>query len=193
MLYKLSRTWAERLAVHSGRDAEIMAYGLEVFLSTVINIVLLCAISLSLGVFGKMLMYIVAFAVMRSMAAGGYHAKNHILCFAQYTVASLAAIYLSMLCASDLYLPIILAAILNALSIFWVFKYAPVETENRPISETENIAFKKKSRIVVVILVLTSAAFLAVRQNTYSLICSFAVFAESVSLLPILNKGDTEK
>jgi accessory gene regulator B len=188
VLANLSKKWALRLVSFSGHDEEIVAYGMEIVVSAAINLTALMVVSFMLGKSSEMLMYIVAFALLRMGGAGGYHAKNHIICLVQYAAASLGAIYTTkcLTCAP------IFALIIIAISFTLVFKYAPVETPNRPISSNERSIFKKRSRAMVSALGAAAAILWITGQREYAFICSLAIFIESCSLLPVFNKRGGE-
>ena len=66
-------------AVINNEDKEIYQYGIEVFVSNVIGIVLIFLVSLFTGCLWQGVIYVTAFATLR-VYTGGYHADTYMKC-----------------------------------------------------------------------------------------------------------------
>lgn len=167
---------------------DMYRYGLELLISSFVNILAIIGLSCILGCIMEMLLYILFFAVLR-ISAGGYHAPTHFKCLFIYSIISFTFVQLLRIVdQSGFSMPVILSACVIAFML--VYKYAPVDSENKPLSPDENRLYKKRSRqavIVQVLVILVLAAF-GRDQYIYILSCAGGMFAESITLLPILNE-----
>lgn len=148
-------------------DKEIIVYGLDALLSTLINLVIILGLGLILGQFRQTVVFLLSFASLR-VFAGGYHARTRIGCTATFII-----IYL-MGMALQYYTPVMLmkpAAIsLAVISLVSVFIMAPIEHKNRPFQGNEYKNFKKISRAVAglqTLLVITGIIFTGYEKLAY--------------------------
>lgn len=180
-------TICTRLANYTDADPEtkeIISYGLETLLSTLNNIILLTILSALLHCLPQMAVYVLSFAGLRS-SAGGYHAKNHILCLLEYAVTSVLGIFVSSLLIdyAAIYIPV--AYLVTAALIFL---FAPKTHVNRPICKAEYQIFRKRSRITVLayLPVLAALYFLNVELATVAVT---AILTLAITIIK-LNKGE---
>ena len=184
MISKLSVFFSEGIGLRlnsSDNEKMVYAYSIEVLLSLLINLLILSTFSYIFDKKLQLLIFIIFFSSLR-MYAGGYHAKTHIGCFA----ASLSAFVMTIMSGTYLtrYGEIIL--ILGGMfSILMVFRFAPVDTENKPLSKNERKKYRTISRAIVLILSLAAALLYLTRAKTGYLYINaiLAMVIESVSLL----------
>lgn len=162
-------------------DKEIIVYGLDALLSTLINLVIILALGLALGLLGQTAVFLLSFAILR-VFAGGYHAKTRIGCTASFLVIYLTAMALQQYTPETFIKP---AAIgLAVISLAAVFILAPVEHKNRPYQGNEYQSFKKISRIVAslqALLVIAGTLFTAYADLAYCI--SLAMLGVTVILI----------
>ena len=126
-------------------DKEIYVYGLDALISTFINLIVIAALGIILGVFAETVVFVLAFAVLR-VYAGGYHAKTHIGCIAAFISIYLVSMALQYFTPDYLIkIPTVILALLSTAAIFIM---APIEHKNRPFEGDEYQRFKRISRIV---------------------------------------------
>ena len=128
----------------AAEDSEVYAYGIELLLSTIFNLVVAIIIALISNEFIPCVINLTAFVTIR-MYAGGYHADTHWGCM------------LTLVCVLSAFILIIktfstatirfLSPILWVLSVLILYKFAPVEHPNKPISEKKKMKLRKKSLI----------------------------------------------
>lgn len=151
------RLWAKTDVILEA-DAEAYQYGLELLLSTILNIAVMLGLSIAFGHVWLFIPYIVAFIPLR-IFAGGYHAKHHLSC-----IFLNAIVYLGCLIAINmLSTPVmILACIIEScFSFAMIFQFAPVPAKNKPLSVKEY----KRNRYVSLTL---SSLFLVLCMLFYS-------------------------
>lgn len=129
----LAKQWARNGIIHA-EDTEAYQYGLELMLSTLLNIAVMFGLSLAIGHAWLLVPYLAAFIPLR-LSAGGYHAKHHVSC-----ILFNAGIYFAGLSAVIM-LPAQTAAILcimeSSLSLVMIVLFAPVPAKNKPLSARE--------------------------------------------------------
>lgn len=136
---------------------EVCAYGLDVLLSTAVNIACVLGVGLLLGLCAEAALYTLLFAVMRGVA-GGYHANSHLACTLVMLAAFCAAAALLMLLPAPALTWLSITACVLSLSA--VAALAPAPHENRPVSGRELSKFRKLS-ICVSLTGAGAVAFMA--------------------------------
>ena len=122
---------------------EVYAYGLEIFFSTMLNIIFVIIAAFFLGRFIETVAFLIAFIIMRK-TAGGYHASTHFSCilvfFATYMLNMKV---LGGILANNIGDYAIAISLIATLLLYIV---GPVDHENKRFSVNEFYIFKKKSR-----------------------------------------------
>ena len=155
-IHELSVRFAAYLAqeLNSDQRQELrMAYGLEILLGEIIKLIVIISLSWMLNILPEVLTITVTAGILR-LASGGEHCSEYYRCliggtawflFLGWGVHSLN----NLLNQSTI---IISAGLLFFLSIILILKYAPGETENKPISsEAERKKFKNWSVAIMII------------------------------------------
>lgn len=129
----LAKQWAKNGVIHQA-DIEAYQYGMELMLSTLINIVVMIGLSIAFGHIWLFIPYLAAFIPLR-LSAGGYHAKHHLNCI----LLNAIAYFTSLVAVSVLKEPVaILACIIESgVSLILIFLFSPVPARNKPLSTEE--------------------------------------------------------
>lgn len=172
------------------KDVEIYRYGLDLLSATIIKIVGLGIIALLLGVVKETFLFIICFSSLR-IQAGGIHANTLLKCFIMTVVLTFGSIYLVGLLTKDQYIYFQVLSIL--LSIILVFRYAPIESSNKPLTNEEGVLYKSRSMATVVIwgIIILMINILYGSKTHFGNIASIGLLTESLTLLPLrlkLNK-----
>lgn len=130
-------------------QAEIVRYGLELFFLKVSFFAATMVIGFLMGSFWECLIFNVLLSGIRTMA-GGFHANTRIQCFVMSMLTFIIVLIILKIVAihSMLLLPLMLLAMLSAI-VIW--KFAPIDTENKPIEDDEYVVFRKKARAMLLI------------------------------------------
>lgn len=167
-------------------DSEVYAYGIELLLSTIFNLIIAIIIALISNEFIPCFINLTAFVTIR-MYAGGYHADTHWGCM--LTLVCVLSVFILIIKTFSIAMIRILSPILWALSVLILYKFAPVEHPNKPISEKKKMKLRKKSLIsffiwtifcITFYFVKTEVCFYAV-TGIFTLTC--AMVAEKIKLL----------
>lgn len=154
-IHELSVRFAAYLAqeLETDRRQELrMAYGLEILLGEIVKWIVIVSLSWILGILPEVLTITISAGILR-LASGGEHCSEYYRCllggtawflFLGWAVHSLNAL---------LNQPIVnmSSGILFLISMILILKYAPGETENKPInSEAERRKFKSWSMSIMI-------------------------------------------
>lgn len=124
-------------------QVDVMRYGFEVIIGTFIKITILLSVAYMLELFSYILVILVTSGIYR-LLSGGVHCTsyNRCLIFGIILYFSLAMVAKTLPVLPRPYMLLLLLG-LTVFSILISLKYAPAETENKPISQSENNKLKK--------------------------------------------------
>lgn len=123
---------------------DVYEYALREALILAINWAVSLCIGYFLGGFWYCILFLCAIMPLRS-DAGGYHAPGWISCFLMSQAVVAAGVMWIMVDVS--HKNEIMAA-LALVSFFCIFRYAPLEAENKPLDEIEKRAVGRRARIL---------------------------------------------
>jgi len=129
------------------KDREVCSYGMEIFLSSMIGILLAIGIGFVFHELFRVCLFLVSFIMIRSFA-GGYHAESHWKCISLFGVVSFLSIYVNKLLEGRL----LLLGTLIILTAAVLLRFAPLENENRSLNAEEKRSFREKTRHIVLAL-----------------------------------------
>ncbi|MCL2222977.1 MAG: accessory gene regulator B family protein [Oscillospiraceae bacterium] len=165
----------------SNEDSEVYEYGLELLLSTLINLLFIIIASIISGTTVLSALFLVGFIPLRTLA-GGYHAKNHMRCFAILAVVYFAFLAILVYLPLVYRLPVIIVGTL--ISALLVFLLSPSEDKNKPLSDERVIILRRKSRVAVTVYaVLIGTLTASVYDTRFAFALSFGVIVVGASLL----------
>lgn len=126
-------------------DSDICSYGLEVLISSLINL------GIILNKFIQTVVFVACYCSIRQFS-GGYHANSHCKCIFTFLCMYLITIIIvGNIDSIHLKSSIIFIGILNWMSIYLL---VPVEHVNNPLNNCERIKYKRSARIIVTIALL---------------------------------------
>lgn len=142
-------------------EQELYAYGFWQGMFILLNLVTIVIIGLLARMLWQSMLFTITYVILRSMA-GGYHARTQQGCYL-FSVLLILAV-LSMLkwfpwCT-------IWSVIISLTPTLAIFLLAPVEDENKPLDETEQIVYRKRSRYISLTLAIATLILLAVGLAT---------------------------
>jgi len=181
---KLSRALGHKLNA-TIEEKEVYAYSIEVILSLILNLIILYEVAYMIGKIPELIIFIIFFSGLRTYA-GGYHAKTHIECmtlsFIIFIISSMSSTWFIA------YGEIIMLVGLIASNIL-VFKYAPSESENKPLSNSQKKLHMLISRGIVVAysVIILILYFNKVQTDYIYLTAVVAMLIESLSLTHLIN------
>lgn len=191
MIYEFSGMISNKLVdkqIINEDDTDVYTYGFEIVISSLLILLGIISLGTIFHCLLKVIVFMVFFCSLR-IQAGGYHAKTHLKCFSYFTLSCFLAILVTqiLLDYDKNYIVIILILIESCII---VVTYAPVDTINKPLSNSEKVNYKRNSVITVIIqsIIILTLSTLVSSLQSYCMVAAIAIFIESVTLLPLINK-----
>ncbi len=130
-------------------QAEIVRYGLELFFLKVSFFLATMVIGILMGSFWESLIFTALLSGIRTMA-GGFHANTRMQCFVMSMLTFTCVLMILKLAAvyNVILIPLTVLAVISSI-IIW--KFAPIDTENKPLEDDETVVFRKKARVMLLI------------------------------------------
>ena len=183
MIARLSKRMASffvRNEVIKSEDEEVYEYGLQLLLSTVFNGILALVLAIISGTLWQCICYLAVFILIRK-SAGGFHAKTHLgCCCILAVVLSLFIVFIKFV-PTYTYAAITVFAVVFSVSVILLF--APLEHENKPISDKDKKRLKKIS-IIYAILISFIIFLLFIANMLEIMVClALGMFTASSSML----------
>ncbi|MEA4849124.1 MAG: accessory gene regulator AgrB [Clostridiaceae bacterium] len=168
---------AELKDLSEERLAEI-DYGIAVFITNSYKILFTFALAILLGIFKYFLIAFISFGALRTFASG-VHAKREWTCLPVSTLIFFGITYLGMTLSLNAYI----ISLVFVLCFGAMLRYAPADTEERPIASSK---LRRKLKIMSCVTVLALYAIALFKLGTAaSSIITFAALVESVLILPV--------
>lgn len=142
-------------------------YGLVSIYLTLYKLIIILIISLLLGVFKEVLIFMLLFNIIRTTAFG-LHATKSWICLVSSTIMFIGIPILCKYLNINIYLKVIICI----LNIILIFKNAPADTYKRPIvNKKRRLIYKTISTLTVIIF-----SFFAILINN-NFICNCLIFS----------------
>ena len=132
-------------------DSEICSYGLEVLISSLINLVIILLIGVILGKLMQTVVFIVCYCSIRQFS-GGYHASSHGKCIFTFLCMYIVTVLIVGNIYSTYLKPVVL--LIGILSWISIFILVPVEHINNPLSDLEKIKNRKNARVIATLVLV---------------------------------------
>lgn len=183
MITRLSKKMASFFArnkVIKSEDEEVYEYGLQLLLSTVFNGIIALVLAIISGTVLQCVCYLAVFVLLRK-SAGGFHAKTHFGC------CCILAVVLSLFIMFIKFVPneaySIVSAIAVVFSVVIILIFAPLEHENKPISDRDKIRLRKISVIYAVLFTFLILVLFIVKLKMIMVCVVLGMFTASGSML----------
>lgn len=134
IIKKTVRYWMEKNII-SDADRNIYEYGLELILSSIINIFVI----IITGIFTSRLfesIALLAIVIPLQSCGGGYHAKTHMRCFLIMYIGWWWVMWIIP------YINLLATILIICLSLVTIFTFAPITNENVPMSNQQYYKMK---------------------------------------------------
>ena len=182
MIKCISVALTNYLLKHNTIDEEhksFYQYGLEITLSTALNIILILVISAMLGTIIEGAVFLCIFISLRHLT-GGYHANTYFAC--NFWLSVCYIILESLFHYIDNPIKVYHSALLIALSLFIIVLWCPIENPNKRIP-TENRTKLKILAIILATVYETIALLLQVFNNRYGVFILYTVLLVAILVI----------
>ncbi|SHH82368.1 accessory gene regulator B [Sporobacter termitidis DSM 10068] len=153
-------------------------YGIEL----VLNNVLICLGIIALAIITKTILisiiFSLSFCILRAYV-GGYHSNTYLKCFCISVINYIIMLILNQTAEYKL----ILSCVLIGISVPIIIKFAPVEHENKPLSNEQKKKYKKVSILIISIITASFVISCVFSRLDISFAISWAVFGVFFLLL----------
>lgn len=178
-------SWTRRIArglvshgIIPDEDLEIYEFGAGQLLFQAINVITTVGIALLCDMLPQCLLFLASYIPLRSFA-GGFHAKTQIRCYILSNVMIVAALCAIRMVPAAAWVCLLLT--LPGASV--IFLLAPVQDRNKPLSGQERLVYRRRSRWILLVLILICAGSFAIGRPVWTLCIGTAVSALSIMLL----------
>lgn len=184
MIDSLSRYITQRLVnnnIIDFDDIDIYIYGFQLFFATLFKGIGLLIIGATLGYIKEILVFIATFSVLR-VYAGGYHSPSYLKCFIITVIFTLISILGGELLTYLNHFYLTLGILIIATILILI--YAPVDSENRPLTESEHKRYRKISIFIIMLQVLIIILLYNFKEQLilYCNIASISILIEALTL-----------
>ena len=160
---------------------EIINYGLESIYLTFTKIIIIFVLAIILNIWKEVLLLLAFYNLIR-VSAFGMHDKKSIHCLIISLTLFIGGVYL----CRYLVIPLILKVVLSIICIVLIAKYAPADTEKRPII---NKKLRKKYKIISVIISgIFAISIVLLSDKSISNYLLLGMIEATIMLLPITYK-----
>ena len=156
-------------------------YGLTAIYLTISKLIVISLLSLLLGVFKEMIIFLLIYNILR-MPSFGIHATKSWICL---LTSSILFIGLPIVCL-NIYLSTIIKIIIGIIGCLLMCKNSPADTKKRPIvSPKRRLTYKFISTILAVTFVVLS---ITINNNFISNCLVFGLILQNVLISPLTYK-----
>lgn len=123
-------------------EKEVYIYGLELFLSSIVNFAIILFIGYLFDRFFETIIFLITFCPLRQFS-GGFHASNYARCTIYFNLIYIGIIQLEkyLLLHIEQYILLLILVITSLI----IALMAPIEDSNKPLNNYEKHLFKSKS------------------------------------------------
>lgn len=159
---------------------DIYRYGIEVVLSSILNIILVLGASLLIRDFFAGAIFLLLFISLRSFT-GGYHASTYFKCNSIMLITFLTVcLFYKKLCQLDVNIHIY--EFLSLVNLIPIFVFAPVQNKHKQLSKKQKRANYIFS-VIMSILLSISALFLIMYKIKYGVLIVITLSSISVMII----------
>ncbi len=165
MISNLSSKIVSRLidiSIINDTERELYIYGLFILSSQILYFILTIIFGILLGIFLESVIFYIVFQFIRT-SAGGIHASSELKCEVVTTLSLFSCLGIVKLC--DLYNLKIVIIILTIVAAVLIFLLCPLDTPEKPLTTKEKKYFRKKSWIILLIILTIICLSLCFKIN----------------------------
>lgn len=167
-------------------DVERCKYGLNVFLSSFVEILSILLMSIIVGNFVETILFFTAFIPLR-VYAGGYHADTKLKCYIISVMAYM--IFAGVMCILPESLYLITCILCTMLSFSVVIISSPIIHYNKNVNEIERKNYRKISVVICLFDILVVFIMFSIAAiSKFSVSVALGQFAVTVSMIAALLK-----
>ncbi|MDO5558383.1 MAG: accessory gene regulator B family protein [Oscillospiraceae bacterium] len=140
-------------------DIEVYKYGIEITISSLLNIIIILILSLIFNNVISGLCFLFCFILLRQFT-GGYHAESYFKCNLALAISYLCVLFISNFIAK---LPLSFVEGLLIIGLIVVIIFSPVNNKHKPLTEQKKSVCKRVSIIIYSSLTVVSIVLKSLR------------------------------
>lgn len=176
----LTRKIREKMPDVDDERAEVIKYGLEIFIGEIPKAFILIIIAYILDILSLMFIGIIAIIPYKTFS-GGVHLKTHIGCIVATSIFYIGNVLLSKtIIFHSEYIRYFMIIMVWVFSIWMIKLYAPADTEAVPILRKKERKIKKILSYITMTITLIIA--IIIKDNIISNIFIFGIFFQTISI-----------
>ena len=178
---QFSNRLTEKLVLHQiikEEDKDLYSYGIWQGAMLLFNYVTIIIISYFFQMLWQGIVFTVAYSLLRSYA-GGYHARTQTRCYI-FSVILIIVVHSLIKFVNWNYITLITSITLSGTTILYM---APIADENKELDEKEFIVFKKRTNIVLFVLISSIILFNFVKQFEICVCITMAICVSAIMLI----------
>lgn len=166
-------------SIINNADRELYLYGFFILFSQILYFIFTIIFSFILGVILEGVIFYATFQFVR-WSAGGIHASSELKCEVATTLSLFLCLGIVKLC--DQYNLKSVIIILTIVATVLIFLLCPLDSPEKPLSMKEKKYFRKKSWIILLVILTIIALSLLFKINTLIYSCCMSLILESILL-----------
>ena len=167
-------------SIINNTEKELYVYGFFMLLSQILYFFHTLMFGILLSIVLQSVVFYVAFQFIRT-SAGGIHASSELKCEVATTVSLLLCLGFIKICG--LYNIKIIILIITMVAAAFIFILCPLDTSEKPLNKKEKIYFRKKSWIILLMILTIIGVSSCLEINTLIYPCSMSLILESILLI----------
>lgn len=163
-----------RNSIIENEDLEIYRYGFETLIYFIVNISVALLIGIVFDRFIHTIIFLSCYCTLRQFT-GGYHAESYAECTLTFAAIYLLTIFIDNNLHIDKFKYLIIS--IYILSVYIIYKLAPQEHRNKPLSLKEKLYYRSVSlKILLIMSIIISISMVTERLKEYTIYIFFAEF-----------------
>ena len=167
-------------------DTDKCRYGLEIFVSSLLELTSILFISIFMNNFGETVLFFAAFIPLR-VYAGGYHADTQIKCY--MVSLGVYGLFTMLMRIMPTFWYTIIIYISIAMSLIIVLMLAPVRHTNKTLTPQETKIYREISVVICTVeAIITLFGSIMFGGNTWIVAFALGISAETLSMIAAVIK-----
>lgn len=166
---------------------EIVRYGLEICILKALFTICTIIIGILMHSFFECIAFLIFFSYLRS-CTGGYHADTRLQCFFESMLSYVAVIAVLNIVYNSFY-AILALFLVTLVSAALIWTYAPVDTYNKSLDESDRKYFAVKTKIILCVEIAITLIALLFMANKIACSSMLAIILTAILLLMGMTKN----
>ena len=161
------------------QSTSVYQYGFEIFISSVLTILITITSGILFHCLTAAMVYFILFVLLRSVC-GGYHAKTYWQCNLTFAIVTTIVLLIFRFMPLEQFEELHICS--TIFSILVTAHYAPVESENKPLSANQKKKLHILGTTMIFVLVVISCVLKIKFGSSYSILIDTTLFAVAFSM-----------